>query len=71
MERYFRGAVEQGKSVGQIADSVEPVETARVLLSLYLGLLMLARFDALGEPVLSAVKQQVVTLLPSEKDVAE
>ena len=71
MERYFRGAVEQGKSVGQIADSVEPVETARVLLSLYLGLLMLARFDALREPVLSAVKQQVVTLLPSEKDAAE
>lgn len=65
LQERFGHAIERGRVAGEIAASVDPVQTARVLLSLYLGMYVLVRSGAAGEPVLGAVLQQVQALLPA------
>lgn len=64
MEMRFREAIDRSRGAGETIASVNPVQTARVLLGLYLGLYMLARFDAVRDPVVDAVVRQVEALLP-------
>lgn len=63
MENSFLAAIERAVQAGEIAAGVDPVQTARSLLSLYLGLCVLLRSGARTE-VLGAVARQVETLLP-------
>ncbi len=63
MELNFRGAIERARSANEVAGNVDPVHTARALLGLYLGLCTLVHSDA-KEPVLRAVVQQALSLLP-------
>ena len=63
IEGRFRAAVERGKGAGEIAAAVDPVTVARVLLSLYFSLYVIAGHGAAGER-LRAVLQQVEALLP-------
>lgn len=58
MELNFR--VERARSANDVAANVDPVQTARALLGLYLGLCTLVRSDA-KEPVLRAVVQQALS----------
>ena len=64
MEGRFRDAIERGKEAAEIAADVEPVTVARVLLSLYFGLYVLAGSGTAGVR-LSAVLQLVQALLPA------
>ena len=66
MEVRFRDAIERGQAAAEIADCVDPVTVARVLLGLYFGVYTLVGRCA-GEPVLSAVLQQVEALLPAPR----
>ena len=63
LERCFRDAIERGQGAGEIAAHADPVHTARVLLSQYLGLRILVRYGAGRKPVLESVLQQVQVLL--------
>ncbi|MCY4481474.1 MAG: TetR/AcrR family transcriptional regulator [Spirochaetaceae bacterium] len=63
MEQDFRGAIERARGANEVAGNVDPVQTSRALLGLYLGLCTLVRSDA-KEPVLRAVVQQALALLP-------
>ena len=63
MELHFRDAIERARSAHEVAGNVDPVQTARTLLALYLGLCTLVRSGA-GEPMLHAVVQHAVSLLP-------
>ncbi len=64
IERNFRVAVEAGKAAGEIAAQVDTQHTARALLTLLLGLHVLAR--SRPEPdMLRAVADQAATLLMS------
>ena len=67
LEVRFRDAIERGRAAAEIADCVDPVAVARVLLSLYIGLYLLVGNGAAGEPMRSAVLQQVETLLPAPR----
>ena len=66
MEGRFRDAIERGKAAAEIAAHVDPVTVARVLFSLYFGLYVLAGSGTAGAR-LSAVLQQVETLLPAPR----
>ena len=66
LETRFREAIERAKNANEIADSVDPVHTARTLLGLYLGLCVLIRTGGAGEPAPRAVFHQVQALLPQE-----
>ena len=63
MELRFRDAIVRARSANEVVDSVDPVQTARALLGLYLSLHTLVRTDA-KEPVLQAVVQHALSLLP-------
>ena len=63
MELRFRDAIARARSANEIAGNVDPVQTARALLGLYLGLCTLVRSDA-KKPVLRAVVQHARSLLP-------
>lgn len=63
-EKCFQEAIERAKSANEIADSVDPVHTARALLGLYLGLCVLVRSGGATEPGLRAVFRQVQLMLP-------
>ena len=65
MATRFQAAIERGQIAGEIAVSVEPLQTARGLLGLYLGLYMLVRSGTAKEPVLGAVLEEVKGLLPA------
>lgn len=70
MEVRFRDAIARARGADEVAGSVDPVQTARALLALYLGLCTLYRSGA-GEPVLRAVVQQVLSLLPRARGEAD
>ena len=70
LEACFREAIERGMTENEIAGDVDPVQTARSLLGLYLGLWVLIRSGGAGEPVLRAVVLQVQSLLPEKCAVA-
>ena len=63
MELCFRDAIESARIANEVAAHVDPVQTARTLLTLYLGLCTLVRSDA-KEPVLRAVVQHARSMLP-------
>ena len=63
LEVRFRDAIDRARSANEVAGNVDPVHTARALLALYLGLGTLVRSGA-KEPVLRAVVQQALSLLP-------
>lgn len=63
LESRFRAAIERARIAHEVAGNVDPVQTARALLGLYLGLCTLVRSDA-KEPVLRAVVQHALSLLP-------
>lgn len=64
METSFRTAIEHAAGRGEVAGGVDAVQTARALLSLYLGLCVLIRSGA-REPVLCATVSHVETMLPA------
>lgn len=64
IERNLRTSVEAGKAAGEIAEAVDARQTASALLSLLIGLLVLAR--SRPEPdLLGAVAAQAAVLLAS------
>ena len=62
MERFFRDMIEQGQAAAEIPAHVEPVDTARGLLSLFIGLRVLARSRP-EKSLLRSVANQPATLL--------
>ena len=62
-ERFFRKMIEKGRANGEIAKSVVPLQTARALLSLFIGLRVLSRSRP-GKLLLQSIAQQAETLLP-------
>ncbi len=62
MEGFFRDMIEQGQAAGEIASHVAPVETARGLLSLFIGLRVLSRSRP-EESLLRSVANQAGALL--------
>ena len=63
MESRFRDAIARARGANEVSGNVDPVQTASALLCMYLGLCALVRSGAL-EPVLRAVVQQTLSLLP-------
>ena len=61
-EQAFRALIEQGQENGDVPRSVDAVQTARSLLSLYIGLRILTRSNP-EEPVLRAIKSQAAALI--------
>ena len=64
METNFRTAIERAASQREVAGAVDAIQTARSLLSLYLGLCVLIRSGA-REQVLRATVYQVEAILPA------
>ncbi len=62
-ERFFRKMIEKGRANGEIAKSVVPLQTARALLSLSIGLRVLSRSRP-EKLLLQSIAQQAETLLP-------
>jgi TetR/AcrR family transcriptional repressor of nem operon len=62
MESFFRDMIEQGQAAGEIPSHVAPVDTARGLLSLFIGLRVLSRSRP-DEAVLRSVANQAAALL--------
>ena len=62
MEVFFRAAIERGKAIEEIPEAVDADETARALLSLFIGLRVLVRTRP-EEPLLRSIVHQVETLL--------
>lgn len=54
MEEFFRVKIEQGQAGGEISGALAPVDTARSLLSLFIGLRVLARSRP-EEPLLRSI----------------
>ena len=63
---FFRTLIEKGRASGEIAQSVKPAETARALLSLFIGLEVLARSRP-EKLLLQSVARQAKALLPRGK----
>ena len=64
MENSFRSTIERAAAAGEVTATVDVVQTARSLLSIYLGLCVLIRSGARNE-VLQAVTHQVEAMLPA------
>ncbi|MCZ6770435.1 MAG: TetR/AcrR family transcriptional regulator [Proteobacteria bacterium] len=62
MECFFRDMIEQGQAAGEIPSHVAPVDTARGLLSLFIGIRVLSRSRP-EESVLCSVANQAGALL--------
>ena len=64
MENSFRSTIERAAAAGEVTAAVDVVQTARSLLSIYLGLCVLIRSGARNE-VLQTVTHQVEAMLPA------
>lgn len=62
MEAFFRGMIEAGQEAGEISARIDAVETARALLSLFIGLRVLSRSRP-EEALLRSVARQAEVLL--------
>jgi TetR/AcrR family transcriptional repressor of nem operon len=62
MERFFRRMIEAGQKTGEIPASVRPGPTASALLSLFIGLRVLARSRP-EPPLLRAIADQAAAML--------
>jgi len=61
-EAFFRDCLRRGRDAGEVAAAVDPVETGRALLSLFLGLRVLARSRP-ERPLLTSIAHQAAALL--------
>ena len=62
-EQFFRKMIQKGRANGEIAKSVVPSQTARALLSLFIGLRVLARSRP-EKLLLKSIEYQAEALLP-------
>ena len=62
MEQFFGAMIGEGKKVGEIADRIDPVDTGRALLSLFIGLRVLSRSRP-EEALLRSIADQADALL--------
>ncbi|NKB49629.1 MAG: TetR family transcriptional regulator [Alphaproteobacteria bacterium] len=62
MESFFRDMIDQGQDADEIPAHVDPVDTARGLLGLFIGLRVLSRSRP-EEPLLRSVAAQAAALL--------
>jgi TetR/AcrR family transcriptional repressor of nem operon len=62
MENFFRDMVKQAVARGEVSPDIDPVDTARGLLSLHVGLRVLARSRP-EESLLRSIEHQAETLL--------
>ena len=62
MERFFASMIRQGQSTKEISAGIDPIETARALLSLFIGLRVLSRSRP-EAPLLRSVADQANALL--------
>jgi TetR/AcrR family transcriptional repressor of nem operon len=62
MEAFFRRMIEKGRTAGEIPARVDPVETARALLGLFIGLRVLSRSRP-EETLLRSIARQAEALL--------
>ena len=70
MERqFFRKMVEKGRALGEIVKSVTPAQTARALLSLYIGLLVLSRSRP-NQSLMQSIARQAEFLIPPDDKAA-
>lgn len=71
MERqFFRKLIEKGRAMGEIDKSVVPTSTARALLGLLIGLVVLSR-SCPEKPLLQSIAKQAETLLPPGSTVVD
>ena len=62
MEGFFRAMIERGQAAGEIAAGRDAAETARALLSLFIGLRVLSRSRP-EAPLLRSIARQAAALL--------
>ena len=62
MERFFHGMIEAGQAAGEIPARIDPTDTARALLSLFIGLRVLSRSRP-EEALLRSVVSQAEALI--------
>jgi TetR/AcrR family transcriptional repressor of nem operon len=62
MEAFFREMIEKGRVSGDIPADIDPIETARALLGLFIGLRVLSRSRP-EEPLLRSIADHAGTLL--------
>jgi len=62
MEGFFREMIEKGQEAGEIPGHVDPVETARALLGLFVGLRVFSRSRP-KKPLLRSMARQAAALL--------
>ncbi len=62
-QQFFRKMIDKGRTIGEIAKSVMPAPTARALLSLYIGLIVLSRSRP-EKLLLESISRQAEALLP-------
>ena len=62
-QQFFRKMIDKGRTIGEIAKSVMPAPTARALLSLYIGLIVLSRSRP-EKLLLESIARQAEALLP-------
>ena len=65
-QQFFRKMIEKGRAIGEIAKSVVPAQTARALLGLIIGLVVLSRSRP-ERLLLQSIAQQAEVLLPPGK----
>lgn len=61
-ERFFRDSLERARAAGSIAGTIDPTETGRALLSLFIGLRVLSRSRP-EQPLLRSIVKQAEKLL--------
>ena len=66
-QKFFRKMIDKGRASGEIAKSVVSAPTARALLSLYIGLIVLSRSRPEKLLLESIVKQAETLLSPGDK----
>ena len=62
-QQFFRNMIEKGQAMGEITKSVVPATTARALLSLFIGLIVLSRSRP-EKSLLQSIAKQAEILLP-------
>ena len=61
--KFFRKMIEKGRALGEIGKSIVPASTARALLSLFIGLIVLSRSRP-EKLLLESISKQAEALLP-------
>lgn len=62
MESFFRAKIEEGRSAGEVPDTVDPDEISSALLSLFIGLRVLARSRP-DETMLRSIAHQAEAMI--------